>query len=260
MSSDRPALDSSLYNRPGAGIGARAKWGLGDIGIGVVMAISTFFLVLGGIVAPVASGYGDKSPEALFAQAIAVMLWDGCLVLIVYWRARKHGCSWADLGLRGPWQDGSWTLGRLAGTVLAAYVASLTCVFVYSIIINITGLDDLLPGQQIPEEFFQRAWLVALIGVSVVVTAPIAEELFFRGFIYAGLRRRLPIPLAALSSGLLFSIAHGQPGLIIPFTFVGAILAYTYERTGTLRANMTVHFIFNFVSFVILVAVPSARS
>src|SRR5438045_1315939 len=125
MSSDLPALDSSLYNRPGAGIGARAQWGLRDIGLAIVLAISTFFLVLGGMVAPVASAYGDKSPEALFAQAIAVMLWDGCLVLIVYWRARKHGCGWADLGLRGPWQDASWTLPRLGQTVLLAYAASI---------------------------------------------------------------------------------------------------------------------------------------
>jgi membrane protease YdiL (CAAX protease family) len=255
-----PALDSSLYGRPGAGIGARASWSIGDIFIAIGMALSSFFVVAGALILPVASKYGEKSTEALAVQSLAVILWDLSLVAIVYWRARKHAGTWADLGLRGPWQDGSWTWARLARNVFFAYLASIACVLVYSTIMNVTGLDDLLPKQQIPEEYFEHAWLVALIGVSVVITAPFAEELFFRGFMYAGLRRSMRIPAAALLSGLVFSMAHTDPGLVVPFTLVGAILAYTYERTGTLYGNMSVHFIFNAISFIVLVLVPDART
>ena len=40
---------------------------------------------------------------------------------------------------------------------------------------------------------------------------------------------------------------------------VGAILAFSYERSGTILAPMSVHFIFNGVSFLILLLVPSVR-
>ncbi|HWO72064.1 MAG TPA: CPBP family intramembrane glutamic endopeptidase, partial [Dehalococcoidia bacterium] len=83
--------------------------------------------------------------------------------------------------------------------------------------------------------------------------------LSFRGFLYGGLRQRLAMPVAALASGGLFSLAHGDPGLVVPFTLVGAVLAYIYERTGTLLASIGTHFTFNALSFLILVLVPGAR-
>jgi len=224
------------------------------------MALSSFFFVAAALILPVASEFGEKSQEALGVQSLAVVLWDLSLVAIVYWRVSKHGGTWKDLGLRGPWQDGSWSPARIGRNVLLAYAAAIGCVLVYSTILNATGLDDLLPSQQIPEEYFDHAWLVALIGCSVVITAPVAEELFFRGFMYAGLRGRMSILVAALTSGFVFSLAHTDPGLIVPFTLVGAILAYTYERTGSIYANMSVHFIFNAISFLILVLVPDART
>ena len=98
-----------------------------------------------------------------------------------------------------------------------------------------------------------------MIGVAVVGAAPFAEELFFRGFLYGGLRRRLSVLPAALLSGVLFAIAHLDPGLIVPFTLVGFVLAFTYERTGTLVAPIGVHFVFNLLSFLALLLVPDAR-
>jgi membrane protease YdiL (CAAX protease family) len=69
----------------------------------------------------------------------------------------------------------------------------------------------------------------------------------------------MPFWAAALASGFIFSLAHGNVGLIIPFTLVGAILAYTYERSGTIFASMGVHFVFNTVSFTLILLFPELR-
>ena len=60
-------------------------------------------------------------------------------------------------------------------------------------------------------------------------------------------------------SGFVFSLAHQDVGLIIPFTLVGIVLAYTYEKTGTLFGSISVHFVFNLVSFALLLLVPDFR-
>jgi membrane protease YdiL (CAAX protease family) len=37
------------------------------------------------------------------------------------------------------------------------------------------------------------------------------------------------------------------------------ILAYTYDRTGSIFADISVHFVFNAVSFCLILLVPGAR-
>jgi membrane protease YdiL (CAAX protease family) len=52
-------------------------------------------------------------------------------------------------------------------------------------------------------------------------------------------------------------MAHTQLGLIIPFAAIGFILAFLYQRTGSIFVSMSLHFLFNLISFTLLVV--SAR-
>jgi len=56
-----------------------------------------------------------------------------------------------------------------------------------------------------------------LATVLVVIVAPICEELFFRGLVYKGLRRRFRFAGAAGVSGLIFGLAHLQEALPGPW-------------------------------------------
>ena len=49
----------------------------------------------------------------------------------------------------------------------------------------------------------------------IVVAAPISEEMFFRGFMFAGLRRSVPFVVAALISSCVWGLFHYTgPGLV----------------------------------------------
>lgn len=61
--------------------------------------------------------------------------------------------------------------------------------------------------------------------LSVGVIAPFAEELLFRGVIFAGLAQRLPLYWAAAISGVIFGAAHLDPWSIVPLAVVGTGLA-----------------------------------
>jgi len=55
-------------------------------------------------------------------------------------------------------------------------------------------------------------------------------------------------------SGFLFSLAHGQPTTLIPFTIVGMLFAAGYAYTGSLWTTIAAHFTFNLISFTLTLA------
>ncbi len=103
---------------------------------------------------------------------------------------------------------------------------------------------------------FERRAVLPLTGVEIVLAAPLAEEIFFRGFIFAGLLRPFGLAGAMVTSGFLFAIFHvtGSEtlGLILPFGLIGMLFAWLYYRTGSLWASITTHLLFNLVSFIFL--------
>jgi uncharacterized protein len=86
----------------------------------------------------------------------------------------------------------------------------------------------------------------------IVIAAPVSEELSFRGFLFGGLRTRLPAIGAALLSGVLFGALHAPGGIgTVPQLFVfGAILALLYEKTGSILPGMILHVLNNTVGLL----------
>ncbi len=81
-----------------------------------------------------------------------------------------------------------------------------------------------------------------------VVAAPVAEELLFRGVIFNALAIRVGTVPAALGSGLLFGLSHGDLVLLPFITLDGIVLALIYRYTRNLYATMIVHGLGNVVA------------
>lgn len=259
---------TAMEDESGARLRSHVTWGAADLVLGVIAAAILVFVVSIAIVLPVAAKYGDDTPQAYFASAVAALVWDAGFVLTALYFARKHGGGLPDLGLRPAWfaARGMFSaivraapIPKLPAAIIAGYVLTYASVIVYGVIVDVTGATFLEPSEQLPEGLFDSSVVVAMTGVAIVVGAPIAEEVIFRGFLFGGLRRYLPILPAMLVSGFVFSLAHFNVGLVIPFTIVGAILAYIYERSGTLYANIGVHFLFNLTSYSFIVLFPELR-
>lgn len=88
-------------------------------------------------------------------------------------------------------------------------------------------------------------WLAVL---AIVIIAPIAEELFFRGVVFnAFLRERGP-RMAYLGSAALFAVIHLSIVALLPIFLLGLALAWIYDRTGNLLAPITMHAMVNGLS------------
>ena len=85
----------------------------------------------------------------------------------------------------------------------------------------------------------------AILYFFVLLEAPLLEEPLFRGVIFGGFSKIMPVWLAMALSGFLFAFVHVNAATFIPLWFLGIAFAWLYVRTGTLLAPMAVHFIFN---------------
>jgi uncharacterized protein len=93
----------------------------------------------------------------------------------------------------------------------------------------------------------------------IVLLAPVAEELFFRGFFFAGLRSRWSLWPAALVSGLVFGMVHAPTGIttVVPLAALGFALCWLYDRTGSIWPCMIAHAINNGLALVLISSDPS---
>jgi membrane protease YdiL (CAAX protease family) len=96
-------------------------------------------------------------------------------------------------------------------------------------------------------------------GVAVVVVAPLAEEILFRGLAQDALRAWIGTPGAVAVQAALFGISHGAAWLVAPITLLGLLLGGLVARTGNLSAAWLGHAIFNAVSYVELCATHDVR-
>jgi membrane protease YdiL (CAAX protease family) len=176
------------------------------------------------------------------ALICSVLLW----VLFV-----NHG-PLAALGLppRRPWSDA--VVGVVTGVAMV-FGAGILLQVVHAIVEAILGHSVSNP-EQVPNEV--KGALLAVSGVVIVGLAPLAEEVFFRGFLYKGLRRRFSVWPAALISAFFFGLVHFAGIrflLIIPsLILVGVVLAGVYERRQSLMASVAAHATFNLIGFLFI--------
>jgi membrane protease YdiL (CAAX protease family) len=92
--------------------------------------------------------------------------------------------------------------------------------------------------------------------LSIVVIAPAAEEIFFRGFFFAGLRSKWSLWPSALLSGAIFGLVHAPTGptAAIPLAALGVGLAWLYNKTDSLWPCLLAHFINNALAISVVVS------
>lgn len=81
--------------------------------------------------------------------------------------------------------------------------------------------------------------------VLIIVAAPIAEELFFRGLVYTYLRDKYGVRLALLVSSAFFGLMHMSVWAFMG-TFLGGLgLALLYEKSKSLYTSILAHMVWN---------------
>lgn len=192
-------------------------------------------------------------PELLGDPVAARVAW-GCaitatllFVVVAHIASRRSPARFAhDAGLTRFDFDRLWIPG-LAVALVYLFVG------VYGRIVDELGWSLLQTEPGGLETTLRDPVALSLYGVTTVVTAPLGEEYLYRGLIFGGLDAWGFVP-AALVSSMLFAFSHLDPGTLIPFTVVGLVLSWLYWRSGSLWDAIAFHVLFNFLSFILLLA------
>ena len=105
-------------------------------------------------------------------------------------------------------------------------------------------------GPMVPH-FLANAWTwdTATLAM-IVVVVPICEELFFRGWLWTGLRQHWGVLPVMLGTALLFMAIHMPDGLTLPLFLLPSVIMLTLARhfCGGVRASILLHMLNNLTS------------
>ena len=196
------------------------------------------------------------------AYILALLLIVFVPVLIFEKRRKKYAkemegelaISRTTLGLKGlpTWSDiGLAPVGFVVYLLLAVAVSSLFALFPW---FDATEAQDVGFGLYVVG--FDR--IVAFI--TLVVLAPIAEEIIFRGWLYGKMREKLNLKLSNTVSmiisillvSVLFGALHMQWNVGVNVFAMSIVLCGLREITGTVYAGILMHMIKNGVAFYML--------
>jgi membrane protease YdiL (CAAX protease family) len=209
-------------------------------GLAALTAGFGLWLVATAVVAIVAQSSGSSLAHPTHAVNFALSLaFDlGFVAAALFFAVGQAGGRPPDFGYRrvGP--------GLAVGALVAAGLSYYGVSALYASVFHITGQDKVPNLGQIGTPVF------------VCLIAPIAEELFFRGFMFGALRRLsirvagrdVATVVAAVITGLLFGLAHGgsaSPQYLIPLGLLGFILCLVRWGTGSLYPCMALHSVNN---------------
>lgn len=220
-------------------------------GIGVLY----FVMALMGVLAGLAVHRLPQTPAADTTRAIIItcqyLLFSAAVITYIWRKVRApRSRRLRALGVRAN------HVVRLIGEGLGGYGILVVILGVSGLGSPSGALTGYLAALQSGERLIANMQTLpakVLLFVLICIVAPLVEELIFRGFVYAGLRRRMNVSAAVLASAVIFALMHTNPQGILPITLIGIVLASLYERNRSIVPSVICHALNNTLVFFIMI-------
>jgi uncharacterized protein len=227
-----------------------APWGLGEavliFAISVVLASAASFL----IAQVLRTSFTSTTSSFLLIFLSSVVLYTFLLAGTFYSVKVRHHSTLAALGLKLDGFGHGVALGFVLGMPL--FLGAIFIAFIIQKLVNPTTTDQVSRSVNNIASGSVGWGLVALLFITLVILAPVCEEIFFRGYLYPALRNRMNKQPAMIINGALFAAAHFELVGFLPRFLLGWGLCYIYERNRTLGGPMTGHALYNGLVLLLL--------
>jgi hypothetical protein len=147
---------------------------------------------------------------------------------------KYHAAFWS--AIRWNWPRSQWKMLALGALVLLS--------------LNFLGHFLPMPQSTPFEELFSRPRDAYLMAVFAITLGPLMEELFFRGFLYPVLARRMGVAwgifFTALPFGLIHMFQYGYAwGVVLLIFLMGVVCTAVRAATGSVASSFLVHVGYN---------------
>ena len=195
----------------------------------------------------------EQVNESVLTTILAALIYVLTIVLVIgVPRLTKiQRVSREDIGLsRLPiWKD---IVAAPIGLVVYVIVSALLILLATSLLVSF----DANEAQDTGFAGLSQNYEYVLAFITLVVIAPIAEEILFRGYLFGKLRKIVPVWFAIVVTSLLFGFIHGAWNLAIDTFALSVILCLLRMGTGSLWAPILLHMTKNGIAFYILFVSP----
>jgi CAAX amino terminal protease family. len=177
------------------------------------------------------------------------------LVLGLPWLIKKRRTTKEDIGIQRlpTWMDIVWApAGLVVYFILTALVTAFAMGFLPFIDYDqaqSTGYEALAAQSEYILAFF-----------SLVIIAPIAEEVLFRGYLFGKLRKHAPLWISILITSLLFGLVHLQWNVGLDVFVLSIVLCLLRVISGSLWPSILLHMFKNGIAFYFLFVNPTLLS
>lgn len=197
---------------------------------------------------------GDNFFQPVWTGVYSAIVYVLALALVILVPMKLYKPLRARLGLKGlpTWTDvGLAPIGYVVATALATGLVAL-----FSLLPWFNAGEAQSTGFSIYMSGGER--IIAF--VALVIVAPIAEEVIFRGWLYGFLREKIHgevpeianIIISSLIVSLVFGLVHLQWNVGVNVFCLSMVLCVLREITGTIYSGILVHMIKNGVAFYLL--------
>lgn len=146
-----------------------------------------------------------------------------------------------------------WKIVKLG---IKSYFIPCIIAFTYSMsfsLITYDAVGNALSPMHIGAEHY-GVWGIPMLILTILISAPIAEEIMCRGIMMNTLKKSFSTKTAIIVSSLIFGIMHiltGSSILALGAIIMGLILAIIYEKTDSLYVAIVAHAVANSPDFIL---------
>ena len=207
------------------------------------------YIVQGALSIMVRFGFNYVGHETVIQTVFSAIIYMICLGITIGlpWIVLGEKTTRDECGLRGIF---TWTdIGLGVGGFVVAMIAIL---LVTAVVAIICPWIDMEQAQDVGFENLAGFKDMMLAFVTLVVVAPLCEEIIFRGWLYGKLRARTWAMPAIILTSIMFGIAHGQWNVGITVGVMSVIMCLIREMTGTIWGGMIIHMLKNGLAYYLL--------
>jgi len=191
---------------------------------------------------------------AIFSATVGALVYTLTIVVVigVPWLVRRRSTSGAELGLsRLPiWLD---ILITPVGFVIYLLLSGSLLLFAQQFLTFI----DFSQAQDVGFDQLTQQYQYILAFITLVVVAPIAEEILFRGYLLSKLRSHVATWIAVLITSLLFAVVHFAWNVGIDVFALSIVLCLVTIWTKSLWPAILIHMLKNGIAFYFLFINPT---
>lgn len=238
--------------------GVAAAFGVWFLSVCFIAVIPALFLAPYAISQRSAYADGSELMQALATDPIAIgiqvagVIPAHLLTIVLAWMVVTKGRLYSFKEMLG-WRSGGMQWWHYAAIMLAIFGLALV-------------VGTLIPEQEneLTRILKSSRFIVFLVAAMATLTAPLVEEVVYRGVVYSALQRWAGVSTAVGLVTLLFAIVHlpqyyPSVSTMVLLTILSLILTLVRVKTGNVLPCIILHTIFNGLQSVLLIVEPYIR-